>query len=164
MNPLFFYYKQLGIEQIECDIREGTRRCAILFSVGANGKHGLRRTNADKRKSATMLLKDAEWEKWSNYKIAAKCCVHQSTVADIRNSLSVSDSGDNKISTYINKYGQVSTMSTSKIGKSRNLPQAIEQPTHTEPQPVVEPQSESAWQPQDVEYFTTTKPRTNPGC
>src|SRR6476469_4954903 len=31
--------------EIEADVRQGTRRDAVLFSVGANGQHGHRRTN-----------------------------------------------------------------------------------------------------------------------
>lgn len=149
-NPLFFYYKQLGIEQIECDVRKGTRRDAILHSVGANGKHGLRRTNEDKRKSALILLEDEEWGKWTNGEIARKCIVTAHFIGEVRKSVGINPSER----TYIDKHGNISTINTANIGKSRNLPQAIEQPTHTEPQPVVEPQSESAWQPQDVEYFT----------
>src|SRR5215207_11626412 len=35
---------------IEAEVRQGTRRDAILFSVGANASHGMRRTNEDKRR------------------------------------------------------------------------------------------------------------------
>ena len=50
-----------GIESIAADIRRGTRRDAVLYSVGANACHGLRRTNADKYRSVELLLRDQEW-------------------------------------------------------------------------------------------------------
>jgi hypothetical protein len=36
-------------------------RDAILFSVSANGTHGQRRTNEDKRRAVLCLLNDPEW-------------------------------------------------------------------------------------------------------
>ncbi len=46
-----------GLEAIACDVREGGLRDTILFSVRANAAHGLRRTNADKRRAVTILLR-----------------------------------------------------------------------------------------------------------
>ena len=46
--------------------RDGTRRDALLYACSANASHGLRRTNADKRKAVTTLLADEEWVIWSN--------------------------------------------------------------------------------------------------
>ena len=43
------------------DIKQGTRRDAILYAVGANADHGLPRSNADKRRAVMTLLEDAEW-------------------------------------------------------------------------------------------------------
>ena len=37
---------------------DGGLRDAILFSVGANAAHGLRRTNADKRRTVLLLWED----------------------------------------------------------------------------------------------------------
>ena len=62
----------------------------------------------------------------------------------------------------VERNGTTYVQNISNIGKSRNLPQTIEQPTHTEPQPESESQSESAWQPDNVEYFTVRK-QQNPG-
>ncbi len=60
---------------IKAIIKQGTRRDAILYSVGANAKHGLRRTNADKRRAVMTLLEDSEWSHWSDRKIARQCGV-----------------------------------------------------------------------------------------
>lgn len=65
-------------------IHIGTRRDAVLYSVGANAGHGLRRTNEDKRKAVKTLLADPEWVQWSDREIARQCAVHHETVASIR--------------------------------------------------------------------------------
>jgi hypothetical protein len=43
--------KHFNIRNIRADIRQGTRRDAVLYSTGANGKHGLRRTNEDQEEA-----------------------------------------------------------------------------------------------------------------
>jgi hypothetical protein len=65
-------------------VHEGGRRDAILFAVGANATHGLRRTNADKRRAVLTLLHDPEWRQWSDSEIAHKCRVSRPLVAEMR--------------------------------------------------------------------------------
>ena len=72
---------------IPADVRSGTRRDAILHAAGANASHGLRRTNADKRRAVETLLRDEEWAKWSNMEIARRCNVSEGTVRNIRGDL-----------------------------------------------------------------------------
>ena len=38
--------KMIGRIEIDADVRQGTQRDAMLFGIGANAKHGLRRTQA----------------------------------------------------------------------------------------------------------------------
>src|SRR5690349_9407734 len=57
---------KVDLPNIDADVRQGGRRDAILFSVGANANHGLRRTGEDKRRAVLMLLNDEEWGKWSD--------------------------------------------------------------------------------------------------
>ncbi len=52
--------------------------------LGENDKHGLRRTNADKRNAVRVMLEDEEWSKLSNYQIAAKCHVGEALVRKMR--------------------------------------------------------------------------------
>jgi ParB-like chromosome segregation protein Spo0J len=52
--------KKIGAKKISAIIEPGSVRDAILFSVGANAQHGLRRTLSDRRKSVTILLQDEE--------------------------------------------------------------------------------------------------------
>lgn len=80
--------RQAGLTEIDADIRQGTRRDAVLFSVGANASHGLRRTNEDKRRAVTTLLQDEEWKQWSDREIARRTGTHHDTVGRIRTELS----------------------------------------------------------------------------
>lgn len=75
---------EVGYRTIAADIREGTARDAILFSVGANAKHGLRRTIADKRKAVQTMLNDREWSQWSDRKIAEACNVSHTFASKMR--------------------------------------------------------------------------------
>jgi hypothetical protein len=75
--------KSLGLTEIGADVRAGTRRDAILYAVGANSAHGLKRTNRDKRNAAMTLLRDPEWAQWSNVEIGTRCNVSTMTVSNI---------------------------------------------------------------------------------
>ena len=77
-------HRAAGLEEMPCIVRQGTLRDAILFSVGANTTHGLRRTNADKRRAVERLLLDEEWRQWSDAEIARRTAVDAKTVASVR--------------------------------------------------------------------------------
>ena len=64
---------------IRCDIHKGTKIDAMLASCAANQAHGLRRTNADKRRAVEMSLKLRP--NWSDQAIANHAGVHVNTVA-----------------------------------------------------------------------------------
>lgn len=92
-----------GASSIAVDIRQGTYRDAVLYSVGANAKHGLRRSNTDKRRAVLTLLADPEWSQWSNNEIAKQCCVAEGLVRKLKEELC---SYKTKIdSAYAKKYG-----------------------------------------------------------
>lgn len=103
-----------GRTEIAADVREGGKRDAILYAVGANSEHGVRRTNADKRRAVTLLLEDAEWVQWSDGEIARKCGVNQSTVSRIRAELT---NAMHKSQPVIRKGADGRTINTSNIGK-----------------------------------------------
>lgn len=103
-------------ETITADVHQGTRRDAVLWSVGANADHGLRRTNEDKRRAVMSLLNDSEWVQWSDNEIARRCKVSQPFVSKIRASLITVISEDLEERTYTTKHGTVATMNTAKIG------------------------------------------------
>jgi len=83
----FFAAKKCGTREMTADVQQGTRRDARLYAVGANSTHGLRRTNADKRRAALTLLQDTEWQRWSNREIARQCGVTHTFVAKLRREL-----------------------------------------------------------------------------
>lgn len=77
-------HRAAEVDEMSCDVHEGTNRDAILFSLGANDTHGLRRNNADKRKSVMALVLDKEWAAWSDREIAKHCKVGDHLVAKYR--------------------------------------------------------------------------------
>jgi len=77
-------YDSIGQRQVECDVRQGTKRDAVLYSVGANSSHGLRRTNADKRRAVETLLRDEEWAQWSDVEIGRRAGTSHTFVAKVR--------------------------------------------------------------------------------
>lgn len=117
-------YIAAGHERISADVRQGTRREAVLYSVGANEAHGLRRTNDDKRRAVLTLLNDAEWVKWSDREIARQCAVDHKTVTRLR----ADHLGKSPDTRTVKRNGSTYTMNTAAIGK----------PSDKEEQPAVE--------------------------
>ncbi len=79
--------RKIERETIDAEVREGTARDAIIQGIGANASHGLRRSQADKRRAVERLLRDEEWSKWSDRKIAKVAKVDHKTVGKIRREL-----------------------------------------------------------------------------
>lgn len=77
-------YRKTGASKIEVRTHRGTKREALLFSIRANATHGLRRTNADKRRAVEMLLGDEEWSTWTDRVIATAAGVSQELVRKLR--------------------------------------------------------------------------------
>lgn len=77
-------HRAAGMETIKAVVTKGSRRDALLYAIGANSQHGLRRTNADKRKAVMMLLDDPEWGKWSDRKLAKLAAVSNVFVSKLR--------------------------------------------------------------------------------
>src|SRR5690606_6247751 len=98
---------------------QGTQRDAKLYSVGANDKHGLRRSNEDKRNAVLTLLNDTEWSKWSDNQIAKACGVAHSFVGRVRSSLVSESSEKPQDRTYTTKHGTEAVMNTASIGKKK---------------------------------------------
>lgn len=135
--------KEAGFADIDADVRQGTRRDAVLFSVGANADHGLRRTNEDKRRAVLTLLNDSEWGQWSAREIARRCGVHHQLVERLRPEVasSLDDSSSERPSerTYTTKHGTVATMQVGNIGRTRE-PRDEPPPAPPPPRPVLRSQ------------------------
>jgi N6-adenosine-specific RNA methylase IME4 len=133
--------KQAGIPEIKCEVRQGTRRDAVLYSVGANWTHGLGRNNADKRRAVMMLLSDPEWSNWSNVVIARHCRVDEKTVRNIRKEIVTSENPKLVPNpaplerTFVTRHGTPATMKVSSIGQESVRQKVIHQRA---PEPIKE--------------------------
>lgn len=105
--------RSLKKKKLDVEVREGTVRDAQLYAMQANLKHGARATRADKEKAVLFLLRDEEWNAWSQEKIAKQAGVAPSTVANIRQREGIPAPA---VKTYT-KDGRVQTMKTASIGK-----------------------------------------------
>lgn len=83
--------KLAGLGKVRADIKQGTLRDAVLYSLGVNAQHGKRRTNQDKRRAVVTMLQDRDWARWSDNEISRHCKVSQPFVSKLRGELSYND-------------------------------------------------------------------------
>jgi ParB-like chromosome segregation protein Spo0J len=76
--------KKAGFKEIAARVINGSVREAVLFAVGANKRHGLRRNNEDKRRCVLKLLNDKEWAGRGNRWVAETAGVSHPFVAKVR--------------------------------------------------------------------------------
>ncbi len=110
------------------EVHQGSARDAVLYAVGANAVHGLRRTRGDRQRAVVRLLEDAEWGRWSDREIARRCNVSHTMVSKMRVIVTgkVASEGDERV--FVNKHGSVSTMKTAAIGKAKKETQTAVPP------------------------------------
>ena len=121
-------HRRVGRETMAVDVHDSGLREAILYSVGANTEHGLRRTNEDKHKAVETLLtheiasKDENGNPWNNCDIARRCHVSEFMVRKIRDThSSIKSKSDSQKRAFTHpKTGKPTTMNTAKIGKSKS--------------------------------------------
>lgn len=111
-------HRRRGLVEIDTEIRQGTRRDAVLYACGANAIHGLRRTNADKRRAVETLLRDDEWRRWSDSEIARRCVVDHKTVASVRAELYPGNSQDSRMAA---RNGTTYEMNITSMGERPTL-------------------------------------------
>lgn len=133
----FHAYQKAGRTHARADVRQGTRRDAVLHSVGANATHGLRRTSDDKRRAVLTLIEDPEWSKWSDREIARRCMVSDKTVAKLR---PVASAENPQIERTVQRGGTVYTQKVAKAA-AQNAPEAL---VNDEPSPEAGPQAEAS--------------------
>lgn len=80
----YFAHKKAGLEIIQADVREGTRRDAIEYALSANATNGQCRTPDDKRKAVMTVMDDFEWSERSDREIARMCAVSHVFVSKLR--------------------------------------------------------------------------------
>jgi len=83
----FYAHKRAGRDSIEIEIVEGSTIAEAQFAAArSNARHGLRRSNADKRLAVVAVL--GLKPTMSDREIAAHVCVSHTTVANVRRDLS----------------------------------------------------------------------------
>jgi hypothetical protein len=127
-----FSHKRADFNEIEVNVHQGTLRDAQLYALGVNDKHGLQRTNADKRKAVMIALNDLEWQDLSDIKLGKICNVSPTFVAKCKKEAKIERPVEK---TYTTKHGTEAKMDTSKIGKPK--PEKPAKPK-VEPAPVTE--------------------------
>lgn len=78
----FFGAQKAGLLDLNCDVRKGTQADAVWFAVAANQQHGLKRTNADKRRAVEIALR--EKPEMADNALAKHVGVSFHTVAELR--------------------------------------------------------------------------------
>lgn len=125
----YFAAKKAGLNDIECDVKNGTLRDAVLFSVGVNSAHGLRRNNEDKRKAVMTILDDVEWVEWSDVVIAKNCQVSSAFVGRVRKVIKLELGNlETKQRKYVNKHGTVVSVDTTNNGRRAKEPPEVMPP------------------------------------
>lgn len=100
-------YVNVDAEDIQCHLHVGGLHDALIFALGANETHGLRRSNADKRLAVKMALKDPQISQLTLREIGDICRVSHTTVATLRNEMQLADDMEDPDSTENNPDGEV---------------------------------------------------------
>lgn len=114
----YFALKSNAIVSVDCDIRSGTQREAVLFSKGANGgnKRGLSTSPEDNRTSIIWMLNDEEYKTWTNTAIAKHIGVSSMTVGRIKSSIETK-SNESTTKKFVDKDGKEKTVNTENLGR-----------------------------------------------
>lgn len=121
-----------GVPEVSVEVHPGGQREALFYACGANTTHGLRRSNADKRKAVVTLLQEGEWSGWSDNAIAKACGVSHTFVANCRASLAPDASKPAATRIYTDKHGQTTQMQVSRTGRkgtARAAPASVVEPS-----------------------------------
>ena len=116
-------HKRAGYTEMACEVINGTRREAWIYSRGANHDHGLPRTSEEIRTNVVSCFNDVELCGLSDAKIAEICKCSPMTVGRVRKSMEL-----DRPTKVMTKNGKM--MDTSKIG-AKNKPEPEPEPEYT---------------------------------
>ena len=102
---------------VACDVRKGSLEDAQDYALGANARHGLRRSNQDKRHAVEMALSMDRWKNKSNRMVAEACGVGHPMVGKIRKELAQVESDSTSNS---EKPGKTDKKRIGKDGKKQS--------------------------------------------
>jgi hypothetical protein len=142
-----------GQAEIMADVRQGTAADALRYALGANARHGLPRTNADKRHSVELAL--AKWPNVSDRELAKICAVSPTFVGTVRDQLSTVDSCQPATVA-----GCEPATRLGADGKERRLPakRTLPPPPPMQPRTEPEPEPEEEAEPPRVTAHTPPPP------
>lgn len=126
----YFAYKSNEVEEVEVDLREGTKDDAILFGFQANKHRGLRMSSEDIRGIIVRMIHHPEWGQWTNASIAAHLGVSAMTVGRVKKTL---EPEEVKVKKYINKQGNETVIDTAKLSTKKK--EEPKDPPKQEPDP-----------------------------
>lgn len=125
----YFARKANGELEIECDVKQGTKREAQLFAFGVNNDRGLSMSSEDIREIIIRMLKDDEWGKWSDEKIANIVKVSRITVFRVRKKLEkAGEVSEKKTTKYVDKHGKLAEMETEKLKSKKDNQEKAPEP------------------------------------
>jgi uncharacterized ParB-like nuclease family protein len=111
-------HDRLKRTKIQAEVRRGVLRDALWYALGANQKHGVRRTNADKRYCVRRVLEDRKWRRQSDSIIAQHIGVSQQFVSSQRSSISYVNSKIAPAKRTVTRGGKTYEMNVSRIGSA----------------------------------------------
>lgn len=107
--------EEIGREEVEAKVKQGTREDAVWASLSANKKHGKRRSQADKRRAIKRALKMKGADK-PNTHIARHVGCDDKTVAKYRREMESSSEIPKREERTVTRDGTTYTQDTSNIG------------------------------------------------
>src|ERR1035441_2906838 len=116
-----------GLEEIACDIHQGTQQEAQWYSFAANKSNGLRRTNEDKQRAVKAALAHPGGAGKSDHQIAKHVGVADSTVADWRKKLNPSLGNLEMAERTVTRGGSTYQQNTANIGRHASVAKSAEQ-------------------------------------
>ena len=149
------FHRYLGAVSVKrsslsCNVTNGTLRDAIKFALSANARHGLHRSNDDKRKAVGFALEDQEWRHLSSRMVADLCGVSPAFVDSLRKTTANERQSDEKRT---GKDGRTTSLPKSKAKPKDEPEPSFETPGHSEAKAESEP---DGWQ--DVDDEPEAKP------
>ena len=132
----YFANKKNGTQTVNVDIRQGTKRDALLYSFGSNKGNGLRPNYADIRYAIGLMLNDPEWSKYTNTVIANILGVSSMTVGRVKAAMiqanTLKESMAEKIYTTEKGEKKVNTEKLAKKKTEQPVQAPVEQPVYDE--------------------------------
>lgn len=113
---------QAGLEEICCEIHQGTLQDAQWYSFSANKTNGLRRTNEDKGRAVQAALTHPKGTSLSDRQIAQHVGVDHTTVLRWRERLSASGAIHQTDTRTATRGGKTYEMKVEKIGRRTTAP------------------------------------------